>query len=91
MDREEVEELAMCLANVIKKEVGEEGLDLRLHVDGPNHWWINTGLSDYDSVHGKWIAADTLYPDTDPEEMARKLWDDIEEMAHVTAITDEGV
>ncbi len=79
MDR--LDDLALCLKNIIRKEVdGEDGLEIRLHVDGADDWWLNTGCPDYDSIHGKWITSGTLYPDTNPDEMARKLWEDIEDL-----------
>lgn len=80
MDRKD--ELAyMVGAMVADKTIwGDEtpDLDIRLHVDSADDWWINTGLADYDSVHGKWIAADTITPESDPDEVAQSLWDQIE-------------
>lgn len=54
-------------------------LDVRLHADSADHWWINTGLADYDTVHGRWIAAGWVNPDTNPDELADDLWAQIEE------------
>ncbi len=55
-------------------EDGARGLAVRLHVRTPEDWWINTGWSDYDSVHGYWIAWGYVLPDSDPDHLARDLW-----------------
>lgn len=78
MDR--VEDLVRIIKGLLREVDSEDGLDIRLHVDSYDDWWVNTGLSDYDSVHGKFIAASTIYQDTDPDELAKQLFDDIEDV-----------
>lgn len=77
---ERVNELAFIIKDYLREADPEEGLDIRLHCDGYDIWWVNTGLVDYDSIPGKWIAASTIYPDTDPVELAKELFDNIDDV-----------
>ncbi len=73
--------LAIFLAKVLRevKSSPENYVEVRLHADEGGVWWTDIGEACYDLRCGRYGGSGVICPDTDPFELSRDLWEQVED------------